>query len=466
MKQPKKNNDLVVSSNDLVNAKYDLTLWQKRVFIYAISKLNKDDKDFKPIRMEITDIIRFFKSNDGKKAYQAILETPTTLDKRIEIPYTTKEGYKRMAYIRLLQKYTLPISTEPSNQYIDICFNSDLKPHLLDLKEKFLKYDIANIIELQSVYSFRMFEILKSYEFRKSIELDVDVLREMLEVTNKYKKYKDFRINVLEKAKEDLTKFCDITFSYEERKGVKGKKIESLLFHIRKNTPTHREQETAKEFSNKYSNVELAEVVSEVKTKKTPIVPAVSTIFTNETSENSPNDKLVMELSPIVVSQFGVSLKVFMGLAEVHTEGAIRQAIQVTQKTVQVGKVANIAGFFVEAVRGKYIDPKENKKQVEVEQKAKLVELNKVVEATEKKVINQKKAVFEHEMSIFTQLIEEDESLIQILIDKIHLGMSGNYYKKDKSFEENLAHPLVKVALLDALKKAKPQSFGSERPLP
>lgn len=42
-----------------------------------------------------------------------------------------------------------------------------------------------------------------------------------------------------------------------------------------------------------------------------------------------------------------------MSLVELHTEGVMRQAIQVTQKTQQIGKVDNIAGFFVEAVRGK-----------------------------------------------------------------------------------------------------------------
>ena len=180
-------NNLVVSSNDLVHAKYDLTLWQKRVFVYAINQLQKDDTGFETIRMNVSDIIRFFRGSDGIKTYTAIIEAPKSLDKTIEIPYITDKGFLRYGFVKLLQRYTIPADDRKDNQYIELCFNNDLKPHLLELKEKFLKYDIENVIELQSTYSFRMFEILKTYEFRKTIDLDVDYLRKILGVTEKYK---------------------------------------------------------------------------------------------------------------------------------------------------------------------------------------------------------------------------------------------------------------------------------------
>ena len=83
--------NLVVSSNDLVHAKYDLSLWQKRVFVYAISQLEKDHTDFEPIKMDIKDIIKFFKASDGALAYNAIIEAPKSLDKTIEVPYITQK---------------------------------------------------------------------------------------------------------------------------------------------------------------------------------------------------------------------------------------------------------------------------------------------------------------------------------------------------------------------------------------
>jgi DNA polymerase III delta prime subunit len=149
-----------------------------------------------------------------------------------------------------------------------------------------------------------------------------------------------------------------------------------------------------------------------------------------------------------------------MGLAEVHTEGEIRQAIQVTQKTQQVGKVGNIAGFFVEAVRAKYADPKQKKKQVEVEQKTKFADRDRVEEAAKNKAKDDKKAAYEQEMTIFRQLIQEDKNLIDTLTSKVNTGMLGTYYKNDLSFEDNLKHPLLQAAFLSAIKEIAPQKFG------
>lgn len=462
-------NNLVVSSNDLVHAKYDLTLWQKRVFVYSISQLEKEDKDFEPIKMNVSDIIKFFKGSDGVKTYNAILDAPKNLDKTIEIPYVTDKGFLRYGFIKLLQKYTIPADDQAENQYIELCFNNDLRPHLLELKEKFLKYDIDNVIDLQSTYSFRMFEILKSYEYRKTIELDIDYLRKILEVTTKYKSYKDFRIYIIDKAQQDLTAYCDIGFTYEERKASKGKKIESLIFHIFPNEPqkrdaksavvrTKREKSTVK---NTFSIV--AESVGVEKKEKSTVQEEV--IVKPVVKENAPQkhnidtENLVLSLSPIVVTQFGVSLKVFMDLADGHTEGEIQQAIQVTQKAVQIGKIENIAGFFVEAVRGKYSDAKQKKKQVIVEQKTKIAEADRVEEVAKMTANAQKQRAYAKEMSIFKQLIETDKTLVQAVTDKICLGTLGVYYKTDKSFEENLNHPLLQAAFLSAVKEARPDKF-------
>ncbi|MBL7817995.1 MAG: replication initiation protein [Saprospiraceae bacterium] len=452
MDTPKVKSNLVVSSNDLVHAKYDLTLWQKRVFVYAISQLEKDDAGFQPIKMNVSDIIKFFNGSDGAKTYTAILEAPKNLDKTIEIPYFTDKGFLRYGFVKLLQRYTIPGDDQEENQYIEICFNNDLKPHLLELKEKFLKYDIRNVIELQSTYSFRMFEILKSYEFRKTIELDIDYLRKILEVTDKYKSYKDFRIYIIDKAKQDLTKYCDITFTYEEKKATKGKKIESLIFHILKNDSLQREvkKDLTKVKKEKITeNIVIAHQNIDLKKKEK----------STEQIKQTVSEKLVLELSPIVVSQFGVSLKVFMDLAEQYTEGEVRQAVAITQKTIKTGKVENVAGFFVGAVRGKYADNKQQKKQAEVEKKAKIIEATRVGEALEKKKKEEKQAQFEQEMIVFDQLIQQDPSLVQTLTETIQLGIMSSYYKKDKSFEDNRAHPLLKAAFLNLAKELRPDSF-------
>lgn len=464
---PKIKNNLVVSSNDLVHAKYDLSLWQKRVFVYAISQLERDDKMFETIRMNIADIIRFFKASDGQSSYNAIIEAPKSLDKTIEIPYVTETGGFRYGFVKLLQKYSTPADTKTDNQYIEICFNNDLKPHLLDLKEKFLKYDIRNIIELQSTYSFRFFEMLKSYEYRNSVELGIDYLRTVLEVTNTYTSYKDFKRRIIDKAREDLTKFCDITFSYEEKKAPKGKKIEALIFYIQKNKPSHRSGDDDRFSSKKTKSTDIIVVPKgDIKTddivdskgdKKTEVIEVLM-------NEESVQEKIIVELSPVVVTQFGVSLKVFMGLVEKHSEGEIRQAVQVTEKAMQAGKIENTAGFFVEAVRGNYKDMEQQKKEKEVlkvaEKKAKAEEKKKIEQEKEELKKQEHKQVFEKKKAIFERLIEDDDTFWTELEESIKTdNMIKNRYDFQKDVFENMQNSMIAGVLIAIATKLRGKEF-------
>ena len=454
-------NNLVVSSNDLVHAKYDLTLWQKRVFVYAINQLQKDDTGFETIRMNVSDIIRFFRGSDGIKTYTAIIEAPKSLDKTIEIPYITDKGFLRYGFVKLLQRYTIPADDRKDNQYIELCFNNDLKPHLLELKEKFLKYDIENVIELQSTYSFRMFEILKTYEFRKTIDLDVDYLRKILGVTEKYKSYKDFRIYIIDKAKEDLTQYCDIAFTYEANKASKGKKVESISFHIFKNDAPGRDVKNEKTHSNREKMTEEISfsVVDENKKfeQKEPIIKG-----NEDEKANNMLEKLVLELSPVVVSQFGVSLKVFLDLGALHTEGEIRQAIEVTHTAIQVGKIQNIAGFFVEALKKGYQSPKEVDKKKGVEKKVKL-EVEKATEQEAKnRIADEKRKEGDRKVKIIKRLISTQAPIINEAVEEIQSGMFRTAYKPEKSVLDNLGNPMFIGAMMNALEKLDVHIFQKQ----
>ena len=56
------NKKIVVTSNDLIHAKYTFTLWQKRVFVYMVSQINSfEDKEFQIHKMYIKDLMQFFK---------------------------------------------------------------------------------------------------------------------------------------------------------------------------------------------------------------------------------------------------------------------------------------------------------------------------------------------------------------------------------------------------------------------
>jgi plasmid replication initiation protein len=433
--------NLVVSSNDLVHAKYDLTLWQKRVFVYAISQLQKETKEFDPIRMYVADIIKFFKGSDGKKTYSTIIEAPKSLDTTLEIPYISEEGNLRYGYIKLLKNYTIPGDDEDVNQYIELCFNNDLRPHLLELKEKFLKYDIKNIVDLQSTYSFRMFEILKSYEYRKEVEFEIDYLREVLEAKNIYKSFKDFKKRIIDKAKEDLLKFCDIRFTYVEKKAFKGKKVESLIFTITKNDPSappKTEADVAIENSN--------DIVIDVLVK----------------DENADKDALFLKYTPIIITDFGVSPSVFLKLLESHSEKDVIQAIDLTKSERSKGHVKNVAGFFVEALKKGFQSQETIQKKKEIEKKVK-IEVEKFKDQVAKNNIQDvKRREGERKRQILDGLIADDAPIIKDAILELQNSMFRTSYDAQKSLAENMMNPMFVGGIMNALEKLDSSIFGEK----
>jgi hypothetical protein len=108
-----------------------------------------------------------------------------------------------------------------------------MKPFLLQLQTQFLMYDVRNILQLQSSYSVRIYELLKQYEKIGKRTFSIDDLKETLAVMDKYPLYANFKQRIIIKAQEDLEAYTDIRFSFEEVK--KGRSIHSIVFTIKSN---------------------------------------------------------------------------------------------------------------------------------------------------------------------------------------------------------------------------------------
>lgn len=427
---------IAVQSNRFIEARYkeSLTFWESFLITKMCSMIAPEDVDFKPYKIYIKEVVDFMELTPSGQVYNYIMDAAKRLlDRKIVIGAMDEQGRKEIIETHIVTSVRRLLEPkQDENMYVTLTFLPELKPFLLQLHKDFTKLDMQIFKQLKTASSIRLYQIFKSHigKNQYKIEFGLDELKEILGVSEKYVQYAGFKMRVLDEAQKRLLDKTDISFTYEEQKA--GKKVSALIFHINNN---------------------------KLKSKELPPKTGVEPIIIKPIGNGENEENLVLELTPIVVKQFGVSLKVFMSLAEAHTEGEIRQAIEVTHKAMQAGKVENVAGFFVEAVRGKYTDPKQKKKQIEVEQKAKLAEVKKVEEVTEMQVKSQKQAIYEQEVKVFMQLIEEDTSLIQVFIDKIRSGMFGTYYKMDKSFEENLNNPLLKGAFLNVAKEERPDRF-------
>jgi plasmid replication initiation protein len=425
--------NIAVQSNRFIEARYkeSLTFWESFLITKMCSMISPDDVDFKPYKIYIKDVVDYMGLTPGGHVYSYIMDAARRLlDRKIVIGAVDEHGRKEIIETHIVTSVRRLLEPQhDENMYVTLTFLPELKPFLLQLHRDFTKLDMDIFKKLKTASSIRLYQIFKSHTGKNQykIHFELEELKEILGVSEKYKQYAGFKMRVLDEAQQRLSSKTDIGFTYEEIKT--GKKVSSVVFHIQNN------KQGPKELTENNINALKSEEIEDAQ------------------------ENLVLELTPIVVKKFGVSLKVFMNLVESNTEGDIRQAIQVTEKAIQTKKLENIAGFFVEAVRGKYVEAQQKKKQLAIEEKAKLIVIEKKEDDKTQKRKDQKQALYEQEVQIFKEIIQAENSITEQLIDKIKFGMFGSYYKADKTFEENFNHPLLKAAFLNALKELRPEKF-------
>ena len=401
---------LVVSSNDLIHAKYTFTLWQKRVFTYMISQINMDDTDFGLQRMYVKELMDFFKVKN-KDDYNVIQRIPEQLyEMSMKMPYSSEKGYKRWREIRILSQYTRPEDKEPDNAYVEMKFNDDLKPHLLELKKLFNQYDIRNIIHLRSVYSFKMYELIKSSEYLGRWEIGLSDLKEMLDVEGKYNHYGSFKLKILSQAQKDLTECCDVTFDFEEK--TVRKRVEKLIFYIKKNQPTRNAKPP-----------KMAEVGD-----KTP-APTPSAIVT--TVNTDAFDQLFLTYY-LQLKDYGISvstLTVWLNTYPTpHIEACVKDFLDKAQKgKLRATDKAQQGGYLRTLIEQADFTQKltieKTKAETRLKENEKTQELNKVENAKKEQL----KTQLAHETAIIAKIFIENPTLQSDILAQLNRRDGTNY---------------------------------------
>lgn len=218
--------DWVTKSNELIESTYKLTLQEQRILLVLASKVQPSDETLKPYKFRVRDFIDIIGGKQGTGFYSYMKEVVTGLQQKT---LTLKKGSKS-----IVANWLITSIYEENEGYIILKFNPDLKHLLLELKEKFTMYQLENVVRLNSVYSIRIYELLKQYEKIRKREFTLEALRTLLGIEpNKYKQYGHFKSKVLLVSQQELREKTDIEFDFTEIKT--GRKVTGILFNIKSN---------------------------------------------------------------------------------------------------------------------------------------------------------------------------------------------------------------------------------------
>lgn len=209
--------NLVIKSNKLIGMQADLNLTQLKLFAMVIVETIKNpNNEF--YRFNIKDLMNKFNITDTN--YTALKNATKNMIKAVVLK--TSNGEHQLAlFTDVIYK----------DWVVDMYLHTKLKPYILDIEKKYTKYYFENIAWLNSIYSVRIYELLKEYAFRKNRNFELKDLRFLLNIgESKYKNYPDFKKRVLLSAQKELKEKTDIYFEFEEIR--ESRKVVKLEFDI------------------------------------------------------------------------------------------------------------------------------------------------------------------------------------------------------------------------------------------
>jgi plasmid replication initiation protein len=221
----------VVKSNEIIEARYRLDVLEQKFILYLVSLINPEDTDFKNLKVKVADFERVMNVGGSKwgNIYTVVREIILSLNEK-PLQIVKEDGTK------LIINWISSAEIKPRTGIIHFEFSERLKPYLLQLKSRFTLYKLNNILRLNSAYSIRMYEFLKSYQYKGGVYYSVDDLKLLLGVSDKYDDYRDFKKRVLNTAQQELAKKSDICFDYKEQRD--RRKIVALDFKVYENPNT------------------------------------------------------------------------------------------------------------------------------------------------------------------------------------------------------------------------------------
>ena len=217
----------VVKNNELIQkARYDLSMQEQKIILYLISKIKPDDEEFKLYEFQIKDFCEVC-GIDGTSGgnYAVLKETVKKLMDKSNWVTIIKNGEEAETILRWIEKAYL----YKKSGKIEIRLDNDMKPYLLQLKQKFTTYSLYFTLAMKSKYGLRIYELLKSYQNLEKCEFEIEKLKSIL-AAEKYASFADFRIYVLDVAVREINAYTDITVSYELEK--QGRKYHKIKFKI------------------------------------------------------------------------------------------------------------------------------------------------------------------------------------------------------------------------------------------
>jgi plasmid replication initiation protein len=402
-----KNQNIIRKSNELIEARYKLSIAEQRLILLLASEISPDDENFKSYQIKVTDFAKMFGLDSCKAMYKEVQKAAKELVcKRLDLSKNGEEIYTTwLSYVKYID----------GSGVINLEFHGSLKPYFLQLKSHFTQYHLNYVMDFKSQYSMRLYELLKMDAYKvKNGQFDkyfeVSELRLFLGVDKKdYALFAGFRRFAIEPAISEISNKTDL-FIHDVKYGKTGRKITNVTFFV---------GVLSKDQTNlKQANLLTEDIKPEKKTENHPVI-----------------DELV---------NLGFSLEIAKKYKNKHGVKKIERNIAYTLLKKQDGNIKDIPSYLNTAIENDYGGAlaTENQKKVEAKRQQEKLELEK--KTTAEKSTQDKKARFQKAFNDFLLLPDHlQEELKQAFFETADLTVTGKIKEAQRKGIDIFTSPLV-----------------------
>ena len=233
-------NTVVWQSNQLAEARYELSPREQKLVLYVISMIEPEDEDFKRYVVNVADFAKLAKLSKNE-LYRELRDLAENLKSKVLVVPNHFDAETGKHVDLVTSWFSDAFITANGQGYFAVEISRNLKPYLLKVKREFFRFQLQQVMQMRSAYAIRLYQFAKRWEFKRRFTVSVVELRGIMgalhpagrgKVKAALANYADFKRRAVQPAVAEINAKTDIFLGFTEVKAQGSKAVEALVITV------------------------------------------------------------------------------------------------------------------------------------------------------------------------------------------------------------------------------------------
>ncbi|WP_334022010.1 replication initiation protein [Burkholderia orbicola] len=222
----------VTMANAITRSAHGLTLTEKRVIAAALAKTDSTDtRGLMDERMQTVKLSAMEYAETFAVSLDTAYEQLQAGAESLQQPKVIVERQTRRGTVREVRSWVITGKYAKGEGTVEVRWHPDLVPFLFGLRKEFTTYKLKHAAAFRSIYSWRLFECLKSWQGKGQWTPTITEFHDATEATPTARaNFKELRLRVIEPAVKELREKNGLHVQWTPMKS--GRKVIGLRFEF------------------------------------------------------------------------------------------------------------------------------------------------------------------------------------------------------------------------------------------